>query len=174
MGAQLQIGHIGCDLRTLGGGFIAHDHGVGTGKRGIADVLEFLQFHIREHTDIHGVFHVDPRADAACDIDLIDHIHGHVHALQKGINGGEDGALCPDEVVDVHLVDGNLSASFGFFSSGDYIAAHVMGIPLHPTALPDKQALGVDHATAVQLGDNIDDAGATDTHRFLTGITNNG
>ena len=49
-----------------------------------------------------------------------------------------------------------------------------MGIPFHPVALPDEEALGVDDAAAEQLRDQIDDAAAADAHAFLPLIANDG
>ena len=174
VGAQLQIGHVGGDLGRFGNGIVAHDHGVRAGQGGIADVLEPSQLHVREHTDVHGVFHIDAAADAAGDIHPVNAFGGHVHGLEQRVNGGENSALGPDEVVDVHLVDGHLPAGFRFLCRGDNIAAHAVGVPLNAAALPDEQALGVDDPAAVQLGDDIDDAGAADAHGLLTGIAYDG
>ena len=98
---------------------------------------------------------------------MVDGVHAHVHGVQQGLNGGENSALGPDEVVNIHLVDGDFPARFGFLRLGQHEAAHAVGVPADPAALPDEQALGVDDGAAEQLGNNVDDAGAADTHGLL-------
>ena len=46
VGGKLQIGHIGHDLIALFDGLIAHDHCIGAGEAGIADIAVLLQLHI--------------------------------------------------------------------------------------------------------------------------------
>ena len=174
VGAQLQVGHVGGNFGQLDICLVAHHHGVSAGQGGVADVVELLQLHVREHANVHGVLHVDAGADAAGHIHLVNGLHAHVHAGKQGGDGGEDGALGPDEIVDVHLVDGHLPAGFGLVGVGDDVAAHAMRIPPDPVTLPDEQTLGIDDAAAEELGDDVDDAGAADAHRPLARFAHNG
>ena len=41
----------------------------------------------------------DRRREGVVDVDPVDHLHAHVHGFQQCVDGGEDGALGPDEVV---------------------------------------------------------------------------
>ena len=174
IGGKLQIGHVRGHLRGLGGGFVAHDHGVSAGQGGIADVVELFQLHVREHADVHRVLHVDAGADAAGDKDVLDGFHGHIHTMQQRRNGGENRALGTDEVVDVHLVDGHLPAGLALIFKGNDIPTHAVMIPADALALPDEQPLGIDNPAAVQLGNDVDDAAAADAHGFLIRVAHNG
>ena len=136
--------------------------------------MELFQLHIREHADIHRVLHVDAGADAACDIDVLDGFHGHIHALQQCCDGGEDRALGTDEVVNVHFIDGHFPAGLAFVFKGNNVAAHAVMIPADALALPDEQALGVDDAAAVQLGNDVDDAAAADADGLLSFVAHDG
>lgn len=174
VGAQLQIGHVGGNLGCLLYRLVGHNHGIGTGQGGIADVAELLQLHIGEHTDIHGVFHIDTGADAARHIHMVNHVHGHIHGLQKGVDGGENGALGTDEIVNIHLVDGDFTARLALGRLSQHKSAHAVGIVLHTAALPDEETLGVDDGAAVKLGNNVDNTGAADAHRSLSLVTHDG
>ena len=136
--------------------------------------MEFLKVHIREHTDVHGIFHINAGADAACHIHCVDHVHGHIHGVEQGFDGGENGALGPDEVVDVHLVQRHLTACFGLALIGNHKSAHAVVVPADAAALPDEQALGVDNSAPEKLGNQIDDTGAADAHALLTLVANDG
>ena len=146
--AQLSFVYVH-NLAALGVGLVGQHHGVSAGEAGIADILELFQLHIREHTDVDSVAHIDAGADAAGDVDLVDHVHGHIHALQQGVNGGENSALGTDKVVDVHLVDGNLTAGLALFGECQHIAAGAVLVPQHPLALPDELTTGVDDAGSI-------------------------
>ena len=136
--------------------------------------MEFLQRHIREHTDVHRVAHVDAGADAAGNIHIVDELHRHIHALQQGIDGGENGALGTDEIVDVHLVDGDFPLGLTVLGLRKDVSSHAVVVPADPVPFPDKQALGIDDAAAEKLGDNIDDAAAADAHGLLPGVPHDG
>ena len=139
---KLQVGHIGTYLAALGIGLVAENHGIGTGKGGVADIPELFQLHIREHTDIHRIFHIDSGADAAGNIDLVDHVYRHIHALQKRIDGGENRALGTDKVVNIHFIDADLPSGFGLLPFRQHVAAHAVPVPLHPAAFPEESETG--------------------------------
>src|SRR5699024_11087763 len=126
-------------------------HGVGAAEGGVADVMELTQVHIREHADVHRVFHIDAAADAAGHIDAVNHIHRHIHAFEQGINGGENSAFGPDKVVDIYFIDGDFPTGFTFLSRSQHIAAHAVAVPLYPAAFPNEQSLGIDDAGTEQL-----------------------
>ena len=113
--------------------------------------MEFFQFHIRQHANVHRVFHIDAAADAAGHIHIIDAFHGHIHTLQQNINSGKYRALGPDEIVDIHFVDGYFPAGFRFFRQCQHITAHAVLIPDNPLALPLELAPGIDDAAAVEF-----------------------
>ena len=168
---KLQVGHIGHDLVALGVGLVAHNHGISAGQAGIADILELFQLHIGEHTDIDGVFHVNAAANAAGNIDLIDHIHRHVHALQQNIDGRENSALGTNEIIDIHLVDGYFPAGLALVGIGDDITAHAVGIPADAVTFPLEQALGIDDAAAEEFGNDVNNAAAADADHLLAFVT---
>ena len=174
IGGKLQIGHIGGKLRALFLRGSADGHGVSARQGRVADILELLQFHIREHADADGVAHIDAAADAAGHIHGLDGFHGHIHGGQHGVDGGIDRALGTDEVIDIHLVDGNFPSGLGFILKGDDIAAHTILVTADTAALPDKEATGVDDPGAEQLRDDIDDAAAADAHYLLAGFAHYG
>ena len=148
IGAQFQIGHVSSHLGSLFRRLIADHHGICSRKGGITDIVELFQLHIREHADIDGVFHIDSAANAPGNIDTVNAVYGHVHALQKGVNGGINCALGTNEVVDVYLVDGNFTPGIALLRRCENVASHSVVIPLHSLAFPDEQASGIDDATA--------------------------
>jgi len=90
------------------------------------------------------------------------------------VDGGENGALGPDEALDIHLGNGDLPAGVALVAEGQHVAAHAVLIPEDAAILPHKVSLGGDGGGAVQLGDHVDDAAAADTHRLLALLAHDG
>ena len=143
-------------------------------QRGVADVLEQRAIHIREHADAHGVLHIDAAADAARHVDMLQHGHVHVQRGQHNVDGGENGALGPDEALDIHLGNGDLPAGVALVAEGQHVAPHAVLIPEDTAVLLHKVSLGGDGGGAVQLGDHVDDAASADTHRLLALLAHDG
>ena len=70
---QLHIGHIVRKLIYLLFCLSGQHHIIGSGQGGIADIVEFLNLNIREHTNGNGIFHIDAAPDPACHIDIFNH-----------------------------------------------------------------------------------------------------
>ena len=173
-GGKLQIGHIGRQADAFFIGAVGNRHGIGAGKAGISDVAEFFGSHIRQHADVYCIFHVDAGADAAGNIDPVDAVCRHIHTSEQGIHPGENGGLGPDEIVDIHLVDGYLPAGFRFLRKSQHIASGPESIPEDPSARTLELAPGIDDAAAVELRNHIDDAAAADACHFLPRLTDDG
>ena len=155
-------------------GMVTHNHGISTGQRGVTDVAVFFQFHIREHADIDGIFHIDTGADTACHQHLVDAFRGHIHALEQGVNTGVNSALGTDKVINIHLVDGHFPAGLAFCCFCQHVATHAMLITTDTVTLTDKHTLGIDDATTEQFRNNINNTGTANTHAFLTGVAYDG
>ena len=153
--------------------FRAH-HCVGAGKRGVAEVGKQTPVDIGQHADAHGVFHVDARADAAGNVDMLENRHVHIQRREHDVDGGEDRALGADERVDVDLGDRNFASGFALVGSCENVPAHAVLVVGDSVALADEFALRGDDGGAVELGNYIDDARTADADRLLPGVSDNG
>ena len=75
---------------------------------GIADNIDLLQIHLREHTNGHGVLLVDVGAKGAGQQELVRGIQAH--AVQQGTGGNEEGALGQLHLTDVLLREADVVA----------------------------------------------------------------
>ena len=164
---KLHIGHVGRQFIDLIDCAIRPRHGVGTGERRVAQILEQFPVDIRQHADAHGVFHVNARADAARNVYMRQNAHVHVKTGKHNIDGGENRGLRTDERVDIHFRDGNFAARLRFGRSGQNIAAHAVLVVRDTLTGADKLTLGGDDGRAVKFCNDIDDAGAADADGLL-------
>ena len=158
---KFHISHIGCKLICFLLCCCWKKHQICTGQGRVANIMEFIQRYIREHSDIDCILHIDSAADTTSNINIINHGYIEIQWRQHGTDCWENCAFCTDEVVNIYFCDLDIFCRSCFFFKCDHITSHSIMVVTDSLSFTDKFALWIDNSSHIKFTDHINDTWST-------------
>ena len=156
---QVDVGHHPGDVLDPAERLLAEECRAGAGDGRVADELDAVVRHVRQHAELDGAADIEVVAEAAGEADPLDVVHGHTDALDEDGDGGVDGGLRADEIAHVGLGQHDVVVDGGLLAGDDDELKLAVLLDQPPAAAGALElAVAAEHAGAVHLGQQVEQA----------------
>ncbi len=126
---ELETGHLAYHLHHILADMVGELAHPGTHERTVAYIEDLVWIHFREQSHSHGAVEIDKGAETACQDNLFQVTYLQSNLFEQGGDSCENGTFCPDEIIDVYLVDHDVVVGRTFILPGQHVFPAVLTFP---------------------------------------------